>query len=160
MVVEEEDGAAISPINGAHSHQHGHQHTHPHGAHAFSGQLSQGRRVEVIVGEARRRRWLAEDKSRITAESFASGANISAVARQNGVSLGLLHYWRRRVREVTQSAPLTFHAVRTVGDGASEEMPVASCAIEIAMVDVRVRISGPVDPTHLAAVLRAVRASA
>ena len=140
MVVEEEDGAAISPVNGAHSHQHG--------AHAFSGQLSQGRRIEVIVGEARRRRWLAEDKAQITAESFASGANISAVARQNGVSLGLLHYWRRRVREVTQSAPLTFHAVRTVGDGAGEEMPVASCAIEIAMVDVRVRISGPVDPTH------------
>ena len=106
----------------------------------------------MIVGEARRRRWLAEDKSRITAESFASGANISAVARQNGVSLGLLHYWRRRVREVAQSAPLTFHAERTVGDGAGEEMPVASCAIEIAMVDVRVRISGPVDPTHLAAV--------
>lgn len=155
-MVEEEDGVATAPVNGTHSYQHSHQ----HGAHAFSSHLSQGRRVEVIVGEARRRRWLPEDKARITAESFASGANISAVARQNGVSLGLLHYWRRRVREVAQSAPLTFHAVRTVGDGAGEEMPVASSAIEIAMVDVRVRISGPVDTTHLAAVLRAVRASA
>lgn len=155
-MVEKEDGVAVAAANGAHSHQHSHQ----HGAHVFSSHLSQGRRVEVIVGEALRRRWLPEDKARITAESFASGANISAVARYNGVSLGLLHYWRRRAREVTEGTPLTFHAVRSAGDNAGDETPVHCCAIEITMVDVRVRISGPVDTTNLAAVLRAVRASA
>jgi transposase len=152
---EEEDGAAIAAVNGAHSHQHSHQ----HGAHAFSSHLSQGRRVEVIVGEAQRRRWLPEEKARITAESFASGANISAVARQNGVSLGLLHYWRRRAREVTEGTPLTFHAVRSAGADVGDETPVHSCAIEIAMADIRVRINGPVDSGRLAAALRGVRAS-
>src|SRR6202008_5183686 len=40
------------------------------------------RRVEVITGERRRRRWTGEDKARIVAESFEEGANISDVARR------------------------------------------------------------------------------
>jgi len=55
------------------------------------------RRVEVITGERRRRRWTGEDKARIVAESFEEGANISEVARRNGVSRGLLTVWRRQV---------------------------------------------------------------
>jgi predicted P-loop ATPase len=43
------------------------------------------RRIEVITGQRRRRRWTAEEKSRIVAESFEEGANISEVARRNGV---------------------------------------------------------------------------
>jgi transposase len=35
------------------------------------------RRVEVITGERRRRRWTGEEKARIVAESFGEGANIS-----------------------------------------------------------------------------------
>ncbi len=38
-----------------------------------------------------------EDKARITAASFVPGANIAAVAREHGVSQGLLHYSRRCV---------------------------------------------------------------
>ncbi|WP_430649443.1 hypothetical protein [Bradyrhizobium uaiense] len=37
------------------------------------------RRVEVITGERRRRRWTGE-KARIVAESFEEGVNISYVA--------------------------------------------------------------------------------
>ena len=48
------------------------------------------RRVEVITGERRRRRWTSEEKARVAAESFEEGANISEVARRNGVSRGLL----------------------------------------------------------------------
>jgi transposase len=55
------------------------------------------RRVEVITGERRRRRWTGEEKTRIAAESFEEGANISEVARRNGVSRGLLTVWRRQV---------------------------------------------------------------
>ena len=33
------------------------------------------RRVEVITGVARRRRWTAEEKARIVAESYAPGAS-------------------------------------------------------------------------------------
>ena len=38
-----------------------------------------------------------EEKARIVAESFEEGANISEVARRNGVSRGLLTVWRRQV---------------------------------------------------------------
>ena len=39
------------------------------------------RRIEVITGQRRRRRWTAEEKARIVAESFEADANISEVAR-------------------------------------------------------------------------------
>jgi transposase len=55
------------------------------------------RRVEVITGERRRRRWTGEEKARIVTESFEAEANISEVARRNGVSRGLLTVWRRQV---------------------------------------------------------------
>src|SRR5438046_4134024 len=55
------------------------------------------RRVEVITGRRRRRRWTAEEKARIVAESFEAGTNISEVARRHGVVHGLLTVWRRQV---------------------------------------------------------------
>ena len=41
------------------------------------------RRIEVITGKRRRRRWTAVEKARIVAESFEEGANISEVARRH-----------------------------------------------------------------------------
>ena len=63
------------------------------------------RRVEVITGERRRRRWTGEEKARIVAESFEEGANISEVARHNGVARGLLTVWRRQVAAMVGKAP-------------------------------------------------------
>src|SRR6202007_3153931 len=64
------------------------------------------RRVELITGQRRRRRWTAEEKARIVAESFEEGANISEVARRHGVVRGLLTVWRRQVsREVGVQSP-------------------------------------------------------
>jgi transposase-like protein len=54
------------------------------------------RRIEVITGQSRRRRWTGEEKARIMAESLEAGANISEVARRNGVARGLLTAWRRQ----------------------------------------------------------------
>src|SRR5216683_5180253 len=55
------------------------------------------RRIEVITGQRRRRRWTAQEKARIVAESFEEGANISEVARRNGVVRGLLTVWRHKL---------------------------------------------------------------
>src|SRR5215469_14484108 len=63
------------------------------------------RRVEVITGERRRRRWTGEEKARIVAESFEEGTNISQVARRNGVSRGLLTVWRRQITTMAGKAP-------------------------------------------------------
>ncbi len=56
------------------------------------------RRVEVITGDRRRRHWSDEEKARIVAESADPDANISEIARRNGVSRGLLTVWRRQAR--------------------------------------------------------------
>jgi len=53
------------------------------------------RRIEVITGQ--RRRWTAQEKARIVAEGFEEGANISEVARRNGVVRGLLTVWRYKL---------------------------------------------------------------
>ncbi|WP_375144027.1 transposase [Bradyrhizobium sp. Ash2021] len=60
------------------------------------------RRIELITGERRRRRWTAEEKARIVAESFEEGANISEVARRNGVVRGLLTVWRHKRRQASR----------------------------------------------------------
>ncbi|NUB27776.1 transposase, partial [Azospirillum brasilense] len=42
--------------------------------------------IEVITGRRQRRSYTAQEKARIVAESAAPGANISDVARRNGVN--------------------------------------------------------------------------
>jgi transposase len=58
------------------------------------------RRIEVITGQRRRRRWTAQEKARIVAESFEEGANISEVARRLALSVGCSRCgdtsWHRR----------------------------------------------------------------
>jgi transposase len=57
--------------------------------------VSEVRRIELITGGGRRRRWSLADKVRIVAESLEPGANISEVARRNGLSPQQLFAWRR-----------------------------------------------------------------
>jgi transposase len=117
--------------------------------------------VEIITGTERRRRWLAEDKARITAESFTPGVNVSAVARRHGVSIGLLHYWRRQARDSGRLEELQFVPI-SVADASAEAAPQISVAgtIEIDVDGVRIRLSGAVDAVALRTVLAAVRSGA
>ena len=59
----------------------------------------QYRRIEVITGTARRRRWPVEEKLRIIGESCEPGESVSAVARRNGVASNLLYRWRRLMNQ-------------------------------------------------------------
>jgi transposase len=68
------------------------------------------RRIEVITGQSRRGRWTVEEKARIVAESIEADANISEVARRNGVARGLLTAWRR---QVAAAARLTENDLRS-----------------------------------------------
>jgi transposase len=56
------------------------------------------RRIEVITGSGRRRRWSGDEKARIVVESLKPGANVSAVARRHGMSPQQLFGWRREAR--------------------------------------------------------------
>jgi transposase len=56
------------------------------------------RRVEVLTGAPRRRRWSAGEKAAIVAESLAPGAVASTVALRHGLHRNQLYMWRRELR--------------------------------------------------------------
>lgn len=56
------------------------------------------RRIEVISGTGRRRRFSDEDKARILEETFAPGAVVSHIARHHELSPQQLFTWRRAAR--------------------------------------------------------------
>jgi transposase len=133
------------------------------------------RRIEVITGQRRRRRWTAQEKARIVAESFEEGANISEVARRNGVVRGLLTVWRHKVAAAAGVSAPGFVPVRIVSEGGAATEPgrvaaantrlpeMASPAgqlrgmIEIEVSGARIRVEPGVDPTTLSTVLSALR---
>ena len=57
--------------------------------------VSNVRRIELITGTGRRRRWPCDDKARIVEESLKPDATVSEVARRNGLSPQQLFAWRR-----------------------------------------------------------------
>jgi len=57
--------------------------------------VSKVRRIELITGAGQRRRWSSDDKARIVVESLKPDANVSEVARRNGLSPQQLFAWRR-----------------------------------------------------------------
>ncbi|WGR72834.1 MULTISPECIES: transposase [unclassified Bradyrhizobium] len=135
------------------------------------------RRVEVITGERRRRRWTGEEKARIVAESFGEGANISEVARRNGVSRGLLTVWRRQVAaavvgKAPNFVPIQIDAESGSGTASEPERisrlqtkpleiaapPAKVCGVvEIEVNGARIRVEPGVELATLSTVLAALR---
>src|ERR1700733_7761911 len=64
--------------------------------HQDRHQANAYRRIELITGTVRRRRWTNDEKATIVAESTRPGVNIAEVARRFGVNRGLLQTWRRK----------------------------------------------------------------
>jgi transposase len=100
-----------------------------------------------------RRRWSVEAKMALIEETLKPGANVSAIARQAGISPAQLFGWRRKaletgvVRRDEPEAPLGF----------VEVTPTSSSMIEIVVADVVVRVGPDIDQSHLVNILRAVR---
>jgi transposase len=127
------------------------------------------RRVEVLTGPARRRRWSAEDKARIVEETLVPGACVSEVARRWQLSSQQVFGWRRAARHGISTVPVTtaghmassFVPIVT-GSNAITTVPLAVApAIEVRLAGAVVRVvSGMDDAAQLTAVLRAIRASA
>ena len=132
---------------------------------------SEYRRVEVLTGPGRRRRWSADEKARIVAETLVPGARVSEVARRWQVCSQQVFGWRRAMRldlssvAGTTTTPATPSFVPIV----SEAIPAATVqratsaalGIEVKLAGAVVRVSSGMDDTaQLTAVLRAVRASA
>ena len=135
------------------------------------------RRVEVITGERRRRRWTSEEKVRIAAESFEEGANVSEVARRNGVSRGLLTVWRRQVAAAVAGKAQNFVPIQIGAESDGGRAGESECispvqmkpleiaapqakvcgVVEIEMNGARIRVEPGVDPATLSVVLSALR---
>jgi transposase len=152
-----------------HDHEHGVEGSyeraddvHQHGAQG-AGDAGSGRyrRIELITGEPKRRRWSAEEKAHITALSFAPGCNVSALARRYGVSIGLLHYWRRTAREREADAKVRFvPLVAAAPTSTALERGDADGVIEVEIGAATIRVRGRVDRSSLETVLAATRAIA
>ncbi len=118
----------------------------PHSANSVSPS------VTVLGPQRTNRRWDPREKARITAESFEPGANISAIARRHGVSLGLLHYWRRTVRDRGAMEPISMVPLE-VDAGV---LP-GQCDLEIEIGGARILVRGRVDGGVLRTVFDALR---
>jgi len=122
------------------------------------------RRLEVITGVGGRRVWPEAEKGRIVAESFAAGANVSAVARRYGLRPQQVYAWRRLARSGALALPaeeaLGFVPVVTAD---SEPAPLAAARpagiVEIEIAGAVIRTAPGVDWRHLREVLRAVKAA-
>jgi len=120
------------------------------------------RRIEVITGTGRRRRWDAETKARLVAESFEPGRGVSEVARCHDISPSLLFLWRRQAAKATKNAESkvrggpAFVPMVVAGD-APALVANEACEIEVELGDVRIRIKGPVDRSVLREVFLAAR---
>jgi transposase len=145
-------------------------------SHQGRHQATGYRRIELITGEARRRRWTVEEKAQILAESFQPGASVSEVARRHGVNRGLLWTWRHEARKRGAIGAPTFVPVRIAaepiapvrstslepaagGEPAASGKPEGSKAgsalgsIEIEFAGAHVRVNGVVDAVALRQVL-------
>jgi transposase len=141
----------------------------------FDGEDSPTTRHRGAKGQAGRgrRRWSAADKARVVAEATAPGAVVSAVARRWQVRPQQVFAWRREAGCV-ERAPRSGVALAdasvpafvpilaaTEAAGADPASAMASApAIEIELAGAVVRVAAGADTAQLAAVLRAIRASA
>jgi transposase len=106
------------------------------------------RPIEVFTGKSRRRRWSAEAKARIVAESYSS--SVAEAASRSGVSKTQLFSWRRQARqscgfarvELTDSVP---------------ESPRVGGVIEVQLASSLVRVEPGADAALVGAILLALR---
>lgn len=129
----------------------------------MSEHKSDTKNFEVIMATAERltaspgrshRNWSREAKERIVGETFAPGANVSAIARSHGLDPSQVFAWRRKALASGMVAPLSEQA-RPIKFARFET--VAGETMEIVVGDVAVRIGSDVEPERLPAVIRAVR---
>ena len=101
-----------------------------------------------------RRRWSDDFKERAVAATLEPGVNVSAVARQMGVSPSQLFNWRRQALArgtVATSSP--------DGGGVIAAAPRPGPVVEISLCGAVIRVAADVGESDLRRVLRAVRQS-
>ena len=116
------------------------------------------RRVEVLTGVPRRRRWSAAEKAAIVAESLAPGAIASTIALRHGLHRNQLYMWRRELRS---------GALGKAGAPGLDFVPIVpesravsrTTAIEIEIGGAVLRAGAGVDLSFLGKIVRLLKAT-
>ena len=115
------------------------------------------RRVEVLTGTPRRRRWSAAEKAAIVAESLAPGVIASTVALRHGLHRNQLYMWRRELRSVAVTNP------GVVMPDFVPIVPASRAASRTAVIEIEIggavlRTDAGVDLSFLGKVIRLLKA--
>lgn len=115
------------------------------------------RRLEIFTGAGRRRRWPAEVKARIVAESYASGTTVSGVARRHGLTVQQLFTWRRQLRRAAGGLDAAPGFAPVVVDRPLMCGGVAAASVVVELAGAIVRVPDGASPVTVATVLQALR---
>ncbi|MCJ7451262.1 MAG: transposase [Steroidobacteraceae bacterium] len=126
------------------------------------------RRIEVLTGPGRRRKWSDDDKAKIVAETAHPGAVVSEVARRWQVSPQQVFDWRRQARKALEAANApTVPAFVAIVAQTPTPMPKTAAlparparSIEVQLAGAVLRVAPGTDVDLLTTVLRAIRVSA
>lgn len=113
--------------------------------------MASARRMEVFTGTGQRRRWSAEAKAQIVAESYAT--SVGETSARYSLSKTQIFTWRRDAREAT--GVFGFARVEVEGAGAGE-------APQRGVIEVRLRagsvsVTPGAEPMMVTAILMALR---
>ena len=127
--------------------------------------LHRPRRIEVLNGDERRRRWPDEVRLAIIAEALEPGAVVSHVARRHDLSPSQLFGWLKKLRAEMAAprepdAPMFAPAVFDARPGPMRQEVPETGSIEIVIGRARVRVRGAVDEKVLATVLQTLKVRA
>ena len=110
----------------------------------------------MVTLARQRRRWSRAEKERIVAAAGEPGAVASEVARAAGIHLSQLSRWRHELRPAGAAAEAPVSRAIAVGPAAAA-VRTETGAIEIEFANgARMRITGPVDDSVIAAVVAAL----
>ncbi len=143
--------------------------------HTLKPEATVVRRLEVITGTGRRRRFSEDDKTRIVEETLAPGAVVSEIARRHGLTPQQLFGWRRQARQPVEviaemqapvfvpavvGAPSPERRVRRQERKRAHKLARISGTIEVEIDGVMVRVGRGAEARAVAAVIRALKAGA
>ena len=122
-----------------------------------------GRRLEVLSGPERRRRYSDDEKAALVAETFRPGVCTADLARRHGLHPQQLYTWRRQARrgelalrdeDLPMFAPVIAEPV--IAEAAPPSGDDHLLVLEFG--EVRLRVGSAVPPERVAALVAALRA--
>jgi len=122
-------------------------------------------RIEVFTGSGPRRRWSAEDKARIVAESYSGAGTVCDVARRHGLAPTQLFTWRRAARKTALPALELQFAPVVIEPRVPAMLPKrrrsrrGDGGIELEIDGVTVRVGRGAEARTVAAVIHALKAA-